>query len=87
MAIGIDQLVIALIVAVVGVVVGYLLRKQVVESKVAEAETLAGRILHEAEKGAETKRREAELEALRQAIARAGAPPPGNGLLAQPCRS
>ncbi|MDD5558254.1 Rnase Y domain-containing protein, partial [Candidatus Methylomirabilis sp.] len=62
MAIGIDQLAILLIVAVASVIVGYLLRKQVVESKVAEAETLAKRILHEAEKEAETKLRGAELE-------------------------
>lgn len=68
MAIGIDQLVIALIVAVVGVVVGYLLRKQVVESKVAEAETLAARILQEAKKEAETKHREIELEAKELAL-------------------
>ncbi|HWR20452.1 MAG TPA: ribonuclease Y [Verrucomicrobiae bacterium] len=68
MAIGIDQLVIALIVAIVGVVVGYLLRKQVVESKVAEAETLASRILQEAKKEAETKHREVELEAKELAL-------------------
>ena len=68
MAIGVDQLAIVLIVAVAGVIVGYLLRKQVVESKVAEAETLAKRIIAEAEKEAETKLREAELEAKELAI-------------------
>ncbi|MEK6660465.1 MAG: ribonuclease Y, partial [candidate division NC10 bacterium] len=63
MIIGLAELAIVLIVAVVGVVVGYLLRKRVVESRVAEAETLSKRILREAEKEAETKRKEAELEA------------------------
>lgn len=62
MAIGVEQLAIVLIVAVVSVIIGYLLRKQVVESKAAEAETLAKRILNEAEKEAETKLRAAELE-------------------------
>jgi ribonuclease Y len=61
--IGLVELAIVLIVAVVAVIIGYLLRKRVVESKVAEAETLASRILREAEKEAETKRREAEVEA------------------------
>ncbi|CBE68904.1 MAG: ribonuclease Y [Candidatus Methylomirabilis oxygeniifera] len=68
MAIGLDQLAIVLVVAVASVIVGYLLRKQVVESKVAEAETLAKRILTEAEKEAETKVRGAELEAKELAI-------------------
>ncbi|MBI2884074.1 MAG: ribonuclease Y [Candidatus Methylomirabilis oxyfera] len=68
MAIGLDQLAIVLVVAVASVIVGYLLRKQVVESKVAEAETLAKRILNEAEKEAETKVRGAELEAKELAI-------------------
>ncbi|MEK6568755.1 MAG: Rnase Y domain-containing protein, partial [candidate division NC10 bacterium] len=68
MIIGLAELAIVLIGAVVGVVVGYLLRKRVVESKVAEAETLAGRILQEAEKGAETKLKEAELEAKERAL-------------------
>ncbi|PWB81036.1 MAG: ribonuclease Y [Candidatus Methylomirabilota bacterium] len=68
MAIGIDQLAIVLIVAVAGVVIGYLLRKQVFESKIAEAESLAKRIVTEAEKEAETKVREAELEAKEHAI-------------------
>jgi len=66
--IGVIELAIVLIVAIVAVVVGYLLRKRVVESKVAEAETLAGRILQEAEKGAETKLKEAELEAKERAL-------------------
>ncbi len=68
MLIGVIELAIGLIVAIVGVVVGYLLRKRVVESRVAEAETLAGRILQEAEKGAETKLKEAELEAKERAL-------------------
>ncbi len=68
MAIGIDQLAIVLIVAVASVVVGYLLRKKVFESKIAEAETLAKRIVTEAEKEAETKVRGAELEAKEHAI-------------------
>ena len=68
MMIGVIQLAIVLTVAVVGVVVGYLLRKRIVESKVAEAESLASRILHEAEKEAENKRREAELEAKELAL-------------------
>ncbi|HWQ69300.1 MAG TPA: ribonuclease Y [Patescibacteria group bacterium] len=68
MAIGLDQLAIVLIVAVAGVIVGYLLRKQVFESKIAEAETLAKRILNEAQKEAETKVREAELGAKELAI-------------------
>ncbi|NJD67866.1 MAG: DUF3552 domain-containing protein, partial [candidate division NC10 bacterium] len=68
MAIGVDQLAIVLIVAIASVVVGYLLRKQVFESKIAEAETLAKRIVTEAEKEAETKIREAELEAKELAI-------------------
>jgi ribonuclease Y len=66
--IGVIELAIVLIVAIVGVVVGYVLRKRVVESRVAEAETLAGRILQEAEKGAETKLKEAELEAKERAL-------------------
>ncbi len=68
MAIGIEQLTIGLIVAVVSVIVGYLLRKQVVESKAAEAETLAKRILNEAEKEAETRLRAAELESKEHAL-------------------
>lgn len=68
MAIGIDQLAIVLIVAVASVVVGYLLRKKVFESKIAEAETLAKRIVTEAEKEAETKVRQVELEAKEHAI-------------------
>lgn len=68
MAIGLDQLAIVLIVAVASVVIGYLLRKQVFESKIAEAETLAKRIVTEAEKEAETKLRGAELEAKELAI-------------------
>ena len=68
MMMGVIQLAIVLIVAVVGVVVGYLLRQRVVESKVAEAESLASRILQEAEKQAETKRREAEVEAKERAL-------------------
>jgi ribonucrease Y len=68
LAIGVDQLAIVLLVAVASVIVGYLLRKQVVESRIAEAETLAKRILNEAEKEAETKVRGAELEAKELAI-------------------
>ena len=63
MIIGVTELAIVLSVAVVSIIAGYLLRKQVVESKVAEADTLAQRVLREAEKQAETKRKEAELEA------------------------
>ncbi|MGH7409528.1 MAG: ribonuclease Y [Candidatus Methylomirabilis sp.] len=68
MIIGVAELAVVLFVAVVGLVGGYLLRKQVVESKVAEAETLARRVLHEAEKHADTKRKEAELEAKEMAL-------------------
>lgn len=63
MIIGVTELAIVLSVAVVSIIAGYLLRKQVVENKVAEADTLAQRVLREAEKQAETKRKEAELEA------------------------
>lgn len=63
MIIGVTELAIVLSVAVVSIIAGYLLRKQVVESKVAEADTLAQRVLREAEKQAETRRKEAELEA------------------------
>jgi ribonuclease Y len=66
--IGVIQLAIVLTVTVVGVVIGYLLRKRIVESKVAQAESLASRILHEAEKEAENKRRGAELEAKELAL-------------------
>ncbi len=68
MIIGIAELAVVLFVAVVGLVGGYLLRKQVVETKVAEAETLARRVLHDAEKHADTKRKEAELEAKELAL-------------------
>ena len=68
MIIGIAELAVILFVAAVGLIGGYLLRKQVVESKVAEAETLAKRVLHEAEKHAETKRKEVELEAKELAL-------------------
>ena len=68
MIIGVTELAIVLSVAVVGLIAGYLLRKQVVESKVAEAETHAKRVLHDAEKQAETKRKEAELEAKELAL-------------------
>lgn len=43
--------------------IGYLIRKHIAESKVVNADALANKILQEAEKEAETKKREALLEA------------------------
>lgn len=43
--------------------IGYLIRKHIAESKVVNADALANKILAEAEKEAETKKREAVLEA------------------------
>jgi len=63
MLIGIVELAVVLLVGVAGTLAGYLLRKRVVEGKVAEAETVVKRLIREAEKDAEARRREAELEA------------------------
>ena len=52
-----------LVIGLICIGLGYLLRKYFVESKIVDAESLAKRILKEAEKEAETKRREAALEA------------------------
>ncbi len=53
----------AIIVLTLGVLAGYLLRKYLVEAKIASAEDAAKRILEEAQKEGEAKKREALLEA------------------------
>ena len=50
-----------LIVGLICLGLGYLLRKYFAESKIIDAEALAKRIIREAEKDAETKRKEASL--------------------------
>jgi ribonuclease Y len=65
---GLAELAIVLLVAIGGATAGYVLRKKVVESKVAQAEALAQRLLREAERDAETKRKEAELQAKELAL-------------------
>lgn len=56
-------LILLFFVSMVCVYIGYLIRKRLAESKVSNAEGLAQKILIEAEKEAETKRREVVLEA------------------------
>lgn len=55
--------IVMLLVAILCLGLGYLIRKHLAESKVIDAESLAKRILQEAEKEAEAKRKEAALEA------------------------
>ena len=48
---------------IVGVVIGFLLRKHFAEKEIGSAETEATRIINDAIKAGETKKREAVLEA------------------------
>lgn len=54
---------IGLAVALIGFMAGYIIRKYLAEAKIASAEEAAARILEEAQKAAEGKKREALLEA------------------------
>ena len=56
-------LVTGIVCLVVGVVIGFLYRKRVAEKEIGSAETEATRIINEAIKAGETKKREAILEA------------------------
>lgn len=47
----------------VGILIGYLARKYISEGKVTKSEELAKKIIHEAERDIETKKKEAVLEA------------------------
>ncbi|HHX50547.1 MAG TPA: ribonuclease Y, partial [Clostridia bacterium] len=58
-----DTIVWAIIFIIIGIVVGFLVRKYIAEAKITSAEEAAARILEEAEKNAEAKKREAILEA------------------------
>ncbi|NLC38356.1 MAG: ribonuclease Y [Clostridia bacterium] len=53
----------AIVFLLIGIVVGFLVRKYIAEAKITSAEEAAARILEEAEKSAEAKKREAILEA------------------------
>jgi len=55
--------VLAVIALLVGVLCGYLLRKYLAEARIASAEEAARRIIEEAQKEADAKKREAILEA------------------------
>lgn len=52
----------------VGVVIGFLYRKSVAEKAIGDAETEATRIINEAIKAGETKKRESVLEARTRSI-------------------
>ena len=58
--------ILAVIALLLGVLFGYLLRKYIAEAKITSAEEAAKRILEEAEKEAEARKREAILEAKEQ---------------------
>lgn len=62
--------VIAIIIAavLVGLAVGYLVRKNIAEAKIASAETQAQKIVEEAQKSSEAKKREALLEAKEEVL-------------------
>ena len=49
--------------AAIGVLAGYLIRKSIAEAKISSAEEEAARILEEAQKQAEAKKRESLVEA------------------------
>jgi ribonuclease Y len=51
------------LVLIVGIVVGYLIRKSIAEAKISSAENLAKQIVEEARRNAETSKKEALLEA------------------------
>jgi ribonuclease Y len=55
-------------IALVAFLVGYLIRKYLIEAKIASVETEAKRILEEAEKNAEAQKREAILEAKEEVL-------------------
>ena len=54
---------ILLLILIVGIVVGYLIRKSIAEAKISSAETLAKQIVDEAHRNAEAAKKEALLEA------------------------
>ncbi|AEG15915.1 ribonuclease Y [Desulfofundulus sp. TPOSR] len=59
---------VTVIAAVAAFAIGYLVRKYLVEAKIASAETEARKIIEEAEKAAEAKKREAILEAKEEVL-------------------
>ncbi|MGB9802873.1 ribonuclease Y [Desulfofundulus sp.] len=60
--------VVTVVAAVVAFAIGYLVRKYLVEARIASAETEARKIIEEAEKAAEAKKREAILEAKEEVL-------------------
>src|SRR5690625_6098359 len=51
------------VILIVGIVVGYLIRKSIAEAKISSAETLAKQIVDEANRNAKATKKEALLEA------------------------
>ncbi|MTI79440.1 MAG: ribonuclease Y [Firmicutes bacterium] len=58
----------AIIAAIIGLVVGFLIRKNLAEAKIATAEVEADKIIEEAKKQAESKKREAILESKEEVL-------------------
>ncbi|MFZ5597501.1 MAG: ribonuclease Y [Bacillota bacterium] len=60
--------IITILAIIISFAIGYLVRKSIAEAKIATAETQAGRIIEEAQKAAEAKKRETLLEAKEEAL-------------------
>ncbi|MFC0524209.1 ribonuclease Y [Pontibacillus salicampi] len=60
---GATQIIISILLALVGIVVGYLIRKSIAEAKISSAEELAKQIVDEGHRNAEAAKKEALLEA------------------------
>ncbi|MYL33217.1 ribonuclease Y [Pontibacillus yanchengensis] len=60
---GVIEIIISILLALVGIVVGYLIRKSIAEAKISSAEELAKQIVDEGHRNAEAAKKEALLEA------------------------
>lgn len=59
----IEEIIVGIICAIIGIVIGFIIRKNISESKIGSAEQEAKRIIDEATKDAETKKKEILVEA------------------------
>ncbi len=63
----IKEIIIAVVASLVGILVGYIIRKKIAEAKIESAEDAANKLISEAKRNAEAKKKEAILEAKEEA--------------------
>ncbi|MDD4297387.1 MAG: Rnase Y domain-containing protein, partial [Ruminiclostridium sp.] len=63
----IKEIIIAIVAGLIGILIGYIIRKKIAEAKIESAEDAANKLISEAKRNAEAKKKEAILEAKEEA--------------------